>query len=99
MERWFEGVDTIVRVPLVPPLQFAVASQVSFHGFDPKDAVVEVSARDGEDCLRTEDIEATIAAHGDSVALVLFSGVQYYTGQFFDVSSFGLWERGGHAIA
>jgi kynureninase len=62
-----------------------VHTQAQVHGFDPKDAVIEVKPREGELLLRTEDIEATIAEHGDSIALVLFAGLQYYTGQWFDV--------------
>jgi kynureninase len=41
--------------------------------------------RPGETCLRTEDILAKIEEEGDSIAVVLFSGVQYYTGQYFDI--------------
>ena len=67
-------------------LQFAVESQIRFHGFDPKDALIEVSPRPGEVLHRMEDIEAVIAEHGSTTALVLFSGVQYYTGQAYDVS-------------
>jgi kynureninase len=60
-------------------------SQVKYHGFNYEEAVIEVSPREGEYALRTEDILATIRQHGDSVALVLFGGVNYYTGQLFDL--------------
>lgn len=65
--------------------QYALESQVKIHGLSPEDAIVEVAPRNGEPTLRTEDIEAVIHAHGDTVAVVLFSGVQYYTGQFFNI--------------
>jgi kynureninase len=68
-----------------PSDQYAVESQVKFHGFDPNNSIVEVHPRQGEHTLRIEDIEQVIADEGDAVALVLFSGVQYYTGQFFDL--------------
>ncbi len=65
--------------------QYAVESQLRLHGYDPKDALIEVASRAGETCLRLEDIENAIENAGESLALVLFSGVQYYTGQFFDI--------------
>jgi kynureninase len=70
-----------------PSDQYAVESQVKFHGFDPKDAVIEIFPREGEVTLRTEDILRTINDHADELALVLFSGINYYTGQFFDLKS------------
>ena len=61
----------------------AVTAQILHHKYDPSTSLVEVAPRDGEALLRVEDIEAVLAAEGDSVALVLFSGIQYYTGQLF----------------
>ena len=63
----------------------AVVSQILHHKLDPAVSLLEISPRDGEVHLRMEDIEAIIAAEGESIALVLFSGVQYYTGQLFDM--------------
>jgi len=68
-----------------PSDQYAMESQVRFHGFDPKDAIVEVFPRDGESTLRTADIVSKIIEHADELALVLFSGINYYTGQLFDL--------------
>lgn len=70
-----------------PSDQYAVESQVDFHGFDPKDAIVEVFPREGEYTLRTEDILSAIEKNADELALVLFSGVNYYTGQVFDMKA------------
>ena len=53
------------------------------HGLDPATAILELSPREGEFTLREEDILDTIEKEGDSIALVLFSGIQYYTGQWF----------------
>ena len=68
-----------------PSDQYAFASQAKFHGFDPGQAIVEVFPREGEFTLRTEDILKTIADNADELALVLFSGINYFTGQFFDM--------------
>ena len=70
-----------------PSDQYAVESQVKFHGFAPKDAVIEVFPREGESTLRTADILSKIREHADELALVLFSGINYYTGQFFDLKA------------
>lgn len=70
-----------------PSDQYALKSQVKFHGYDPKDAIIEIFPRDGEDILRTEDILETINNNAEELALVLFSGINYYTGQFFDMEA------------
>jgi len=57
------------------------------HGLDPAQAVLEMKPRDGEFCLREEDILDTIEREGSSIAIVLFSGVQYYTGQHFPMET------------
>lgn len=77
----------IMEAGAFPSDQYAVESQVRFHGYDPSDAIVEVAPREGEETLRTADILETISRHGNETALVLFSGVQYYTGQFFDLKA------------
>ncbi|KAJ3064866.1 Kynureninase (L-kynurenine hydrolase) [Podochytrium sp. JEL0797] len=85
----------IMEAKAFPSDAFAFASQVQFHGFDPKDAIVELAPRQGETSLRTEDIVKCIRREGDQVAVVLFSGVQYYTGQFFDLKTIA---EEGHAV-
>ena len=70
-----------------PSDQYAMESQVKFHGYDPSVAIIEVFPRDGELTLRTEDIIQTINEHADELALVLFGGINYYTGQFFDLAT------------
>ncbi len=75
----------ITEAGAFPSDQYAVTSQMRLHGFNPKTAWVELVPRDGEATLRTSDIVKTIHQHGSEVALVLIGGVQYYTGQFFDI--------------
>lgn len=68
-----------------PSDQYALESQVRFHGFDPSDAIIEVMPGNGEHTIRTEDILETISKYGDETALIFFEGVHYYTGQLFDI--------------
>lgn len=77
----------IMEQKAFPSDQYAVESQVKFHGYDPEDAIVEVGPREGEHTIRTEDILAAIETHKDQLALVFFGGVNYFTGQVFDMST------------
>jgi kynureninase len=78
-----------------PSDQYAIESQARFHGFDPREAIIEIAPRAGEDTLRTEDILQAIENHKDSLALVLFGGINYYTGQLFDLAAI---TEGGHRV-
>ena len=80
-----ERFKIIMEAGAFPSDMYAVQSQVEFHGFDYDEAVIELAPREGEFALRTEDILAAIEEHADNLALVFFSGVQYYTGQVFDI--------------
>eukprot|EP00438_Fugacium_kawagutii_P009390 Skav231296 [mRNA] locus=scaffold161:265783:271080:+ [translate_table: standard] len=64
---------------------FAFESQARLHGLDPKEVLLPIEARAGEELLRTEDIVSAIEAAGDSLATICFGTIQYYTGQLFDV--------------
>ncbi len=77
----------ICEAKAFPSDQYAMESQVKLAGFDPEAAIIEVTPREGEHTLRTEDILNVIEQNNDSVALVLFGGVNYYTGQLFDMQA------------
>jgi kynureninase len=70
-----------------PSDQYAVESQVLYHAVEPEKAIIEIFPREGEVTLRTEDILSTIEQNADELALVLFAGINYYTGQVFDMPS------------
>ena len=70
-----------------PSDHYAVQSQIRFHGYDPQLALVELAPRKDEKVLRHEDIISAIEEHGDELALIYFGGVNYYTGQAFDLKS------------
>lgn len=85
----------ICEAKAFPSDQYAFETQARYHGFDPANAVVEVAPREGEHTLRTADIIDTINQHGDTVAVVLFGGINYYTGQFFDLEAI---TKAAHAV-
>ena len=76
-----------------PSDQYAVKSQIRFHGFDPEVGLLELTPREGESCLSSEDIEQVIETEGDSICLILLGGVNYATGQVFDMAGI---TRAGH---
>ena len=70
-----------------PSDQYMFQSQVHFHGYKTEDAIVEIKRREGEHNIRLEDVLAKINEVGDELALVLIGGVNYYTGQVFDIKT------------
>ena len=80
-----ERYKIICEAKAFPSDQYALETQVRFHGFDPEEAIVEVRPREGEHAIRLEDVVSTIKLQSQSTALVLFGGVNYYTGQLFDI--------------
>ncbi len=70
-----------------PSDQYALESQIKFHGFNPDEALIEVSPRKGEHIIRDEDVIETIHQHKDELAMVMIGGVNYYTGQLFDIEN------------
>ncbi|HEX8249484.1 MAG TPA: kynureninase [Pyrinomonadaceae bacterium] len=85
----------VIEAGAFPSDQYAVESQIKFHrseptasvevGSDWQNSLIELKPRAGEACLRAEDIEKTIIENNDSIALILLGGVNYYTGQAYDM--------------
>jgi len=75
----------LMEAKAFPSDRYAIRSQILYHGFNPDEVLIQMAPREGEHYLRTEDILQTIADEGDSISVVMFSGVQYYTGQKFDM--------------
>ena len=78
-----------------PSDQYMFQSQVHFHGYTQDDAIVEIKRREGEHNIRLKDILAKINEVGDELALVLIGGVNYYTGQVFNMETI---TKAGHKV-
>ncbi len=76
----------LIEKSAFPSDRYAVASQLEFHGFSAAEHLIEVAPREGERCLRTEDLIACLEREGPRLALVLLPGVQYLTGQALDLA-------------
>lgn len=64
---------------------YAIWSQVRYHGYDPAEAIVTIAPAEGTDTIDEGDIERLLVAQGESIALVLLGGVNYYSGQAYDM--------------
>ncbi len=82
-----ERYKIIMEAGAFPSDQYAIETQARLWGFNPDDAVIEVAPREGEFTLRNEDILKAIEEAGPLLALVMFGGVNYYTGQLFDIAA------------
>ncbi|KIH51053.1 hypothetical protein ANCDUO_18864, partial [Ancylostoma duodenale] len=68
-----------------PSDHYAIESQIRLHGRTVEESMVCLNPREGEVCLRTEDILSHIEEHGEEIAVIFLPGIQYYTGQLFDI--------------
>jgi kynureninase len=76
----------LMEEPAFPSDTYAIKTQIVHHGFDPKDALVLARPRKGEFAVRQDDIETALEKHGEQIALVLIAGVNFFTGQLFDIA-------------
>lgn len=77
----------ICEAKAFPSDQYALQSQVKFHGYTIEEALVEVAPREGEYHVRHEDLYEAIEKHKDSLALIMIGGVNYFSGQVFDMKA------------
>ena len=75
----------VVERGAFPSDQYAVQSQIRFHGFDPVSSLIELTPLPGESCIREDEIESLIEQR-DDIALIMLGGVNYATGQAFDMA-------------
>jgi kynureninase len=75
----------IMEAGAFPSDQYAMETQVRMYGYEPDDAIIEITPREGMHLIEEADILNAIETAGDSLALVMFGGVNYYTGQLFNM--------------
>lgn len=75
----------LIESDAFPSDKYAVESQLRHHGYDHKEGLILWKPRNGEELLRQEDLEAILKEHGESIALIMIGGVNYYTGQYFNL--------------
>lgn len=80
-----ERYKIIMEAGAFPSDQYAIETQVRMYGYEPDEAIIELTPRAGEHTLRDEDILQTIKAAGNTLACVLIGGVNYYTGQYYNI--------------
>ncbi len=76
-------IKIVMESDAFPSDRYAIESQIRFHGYDPAEALLELRPRVGEELVRMEDVEVLLQSEGESIALILLGGVNYYTGQVF----------------
>jgi kynureninase len=84
----------VIEAGAFPSDLYAVDSQIRFHGFDPAQSLIELKPRESETTLREEDVAVLIEQEGPSIALIMLGGVNYATGQLFDMAAI---TRAGHS--
>src|SRR5256884_4116856 len=75
----------LMEDPAFPSDTYAIKTQIAHHGLDPKDALILARPRNNEFTVRTEDIVDLIDQHGEDLAVVLIAGVNFFTGQLFNI--------------
>ncbi|NNK60014.1 MAG: kynureninase [Flavobacteriaceae bacterium] len=75
----------LIESDAFPSDKYAVESQLRHHGFDDKEGLILWEPRKGEEILRYEDLEQILEEQGEEIALIMIGGVNYYTGQYFDL--------------
>ncbi len=75
----------LMEDPAFPSDTYAIKTQIVHHGLDPKDALILASPRKGEFTVRTDDIVDLIKQNADQLAVVVIAGVNFFTGQLFDI--------------
>src|SRR2546421_3533083 len=75
----------LMEEPAFPSDTYAIKTQIVHHGFDPEETLVLARPRKGEFAVRQEDIEAALEMHADQLAVVIIGGVNFFTGQLFDI--------------
>jgi kynureninase len=75
----------LMEEPAFPSDTYAIKTQITHHGLDPKDTLILARPRKGEFAIRQEDIEAALEKYGQQIAIVMIGGINFFSGQLFDI--------------
>ncbi len=89
-----ERFKIVIEADAFPSDKYAVKSQLRFHGYDPKTALIQLRSQSGDPVIPTQEILDLIEREGDEIALIMIGGVNYYTGQAFEMEKI---TKAGHA--
>jgi kynureninase len=89
----------LMEEPAFPSDTYAIKTQIAHHGLNPKDALILAGPRKGEFTIQTEDIVDLIEKHADQLAVVMFAGVNFFTGQLFDIERITAAAQAGGIVA
>jgi kynureninase len=76
----------LIESDAFPSDRYAVASQAKWHGYNPAEAILQWRPEAGEYCLRIETLKEILEKEGETISLILLGGVNYYTGQYFNIN-------------
>ena len=88
----------LMEEPAFPSDTYAIKTQIAHHGLNPKDALILARPRKGQFTIQTEDIVDLIEKHADQLAVVMFAGVNFFTGQLFDIKRITAAARAGGIV-
>ena len=89
----------LMEEPAFPSDTYAIKTQIMHHGLDPKEALILARPREGEFTVRTEGIVDLVEKNADQLALVILAGINFFTGQFFDIQKIAAAAQKHGAIA
>ena len=89
----------LMEEPAFPSDTYAIKTQIMHHGLDPKEALILARPREGEFTVRTEGIVDLVEKNADQLALVILAGINFFTGQFFDIKKIAAAAQKHGAIA
>src|SRR5213596_3529946 len=89
----------LMEDPAFPSDTYAIKTQIAHHGLDPKEALILARPREGEFTVRTEEILDLLEKHADELAVVLIAGVNFFTGQLFDIKRITAAAQAGGIVA
>ena len=81
----------LIEYSSFPSDQYAIKSQLKYHGYDPSESLIMLKPRVGEELVREDDVQDIINTQGDSIALILIGNPNYFNGQVYNIEKITKW--------